>query len=937
MKPLRLCFLLLAFILCQATLSAQTTIAGKVVDDAGEGLIGANIIVKGTTIGATSDLDGSFSFETDTPLPFTVEISYTGFTDQSIEISSSTRDLNIILESGIQLDDVVISASRKREKIQEAPASVSVLGARQLAVSPDVDPTRTLGNMPGVTIQQQSAGRINIEIRGDNGNFGTSAFPILDYRNLIGAGTGTFNSGGAGISTIDLERIEVVRGPGSALYGAGVTSGVIHYISKNPIDNPGTAVELVGGELNTFGITARHATKISDKFGFKINAQYRRGDEFGLDPNDPTDAASIAALSNTISTPTIINGRSDPHSPGTVLIDNLDTDGDGNPMEPDYFNFSVNATLEFRPSDDLSVNLSGGRNDNKSLFWNNQGEGITTSTEYWTQARAQYKGLFAQIFYSTNDGGFGHDIPTALYRTGLVSAVERKALETQIQYNFEIPTANLDITTGFDTRQAFSDTRSGAYGRNDDVADYTVYGGYLQAKWALAPKLDVLVAGRYDGFNFVDDGFFSPRAALVFKPSDNHTFRASYNVAGNVPSALALYLDLPVSVVVPGLLDIWAAGGNNIHTYDENSVIDVTIPGFPSLPINATGMPLAFPYLAVNGPVLEALTPALGDDPLGIIPFLQGFVPTGTTGTLYGWNLFNGPESPLGIQDNAPLTVSKETTYEFGYSGFIKDKLKLTLDIYNRRIDGARNFTALAPVYSLLGADSGTGLATEVGAALTNHLTGLGLDQATAEATAAGIAAAYQGAGTAFDDPATGAGALYSIFGAAESGVGAVPLDDNVVHIASGNRVNDLEISYVGIDFGAQYYLTNDLIGYFNYSWLSQNEWTPERDGVTSTFNLNTPDNKFRLGLNYVPTEGFSGSIGFQHTPSYNATFGLYSGATDEQNLVDLSLGYAFGNGLKLGFNVNNLFNSEYRFSPAMPKIGRMALAKVTYAFGQNN
>jgi len=911
MKPLRLCFLFLVIIFCQVTIMAQTTVAGKVVDDTGEGLIGANIIVKGTSIGANTDLDGNFSFETDTPLPFTVEISYTGFTDQSIEITSATRDLNIVLESGIQLDDVVISASRKREKIQEAPASVSVLGERQLSVSPDIDPTRTLGNMAGVTIQQQSAGRTNIELRGGNGNFGTSSFPILDYRNLRRPGSGTFNSIGVGISPLDLQRIEVVRGPGSALYGAGVTTGVIHYISKSPIDNPGTALELIGGELNTFGVTARHATKISDKFGFKINAMYRRGDEFGLDPNDPTDAASIAALSNTIS------------------------NGDGNPMAPDYFNFSVNATLEFRPTDDLSVNLSGGRNDNQILFWNNQGEGISTGTSYWSQARLQYKGLFAQAFYNTGDGGVGKTPPTALYRTGAVSVIQAKTLETQIQYNFEIPNANLDITTGFDTRQAFSNTRNTTFGRNEDNDDYGIFGGYLQAKWAVAPKLDVLVAGRYDGFNFLDEGFFAPRAALVYKPNNNHTFRASFNIAGEVPSGTTTFLDFPVSVVVPGLMDVWAAGGTNLHTFDENSVIDVTIPGFPSLPIGATGMPLAFPYLAVNGAVLEALGPALGDDPLGIIPFLQGFVPTGTTGSLHGWNLFEGPTVPLAVQDNDPLKVTKETTYELGYSGFIKDKLKISLDIYNRRIVGGVNFTALAPIYSLLGADSGAGLATEVGAALTNHLTGLGLDQATAEATAAGIAAAYGGAGAAFDDPMTGAGRLYGIFGAAESGTGIVPLDDNVVHIAAGGRVNSDEIAYTGIDFGAQYYLTNDLIGYFNYSWLSQTQWVPEEDDVANPFNLNTPDNKFRLGLQYVPAEGFSGSIAFQHTPSYNATFGLYSGDTDEQNLVDLSLGYAFGNGLKLGFNVNNLFNSEYRFSPAMPKIGRMAVGKVTYTFGQ--
>jgi outer membrane receptor protein involved in Fe transport len=60
----------------------------------------------------------------------------------------------------------------------------------------------------------------------------------------------------------------------------------------------------------------------------------------------------------------------------------------------------------------------------------------------------------------------------------------------------------------------------------------------------------------------------------------------------------------------------------------------------------------------------------------------------------------------------------------------------------------------------------------------------------------------------------------------------------------------------------------------------------------------------------------------------------LYSGKTDEQNLVDLNVGYGFNNGLKFSFNVTNLFNSTYRYAPAMPKIGRIALGKLTYTFG---
>jgi len=159
------------------------------------------------------------------------------------------------------------------------------------------------------------------------------------------------------LNNLDIDRIEVVRGPGSALYGPGVTSGVIHFISKSPIDKPGTSVELVGGQLNTFGISARHATKVSDKFGFKINAVVKKGDEFTLD--NVEDAAQIAKFQKQVEFPAITGGIVDATQPGRVLLTerDLDPDGDGNVMQDFWEQFSTTATLEFRPQDDLSINI----------------------------------------------------------------------------------------------------------------------------------------------------------------------------------------------------------------------------------------------------------------------------------------------------------------------------------------------------------------------------------------------------------------------------------------------------------------------------------------------------------------------------------------------------------------------------------------------------
>jgi len=98
--------------------------------------------------------------------------------------------------------------------------------------------------------------------------------------------------------------------------------------------------------------------------------------------------------------------------------------------------------------------------------------------------------------------------------------------------------------------------------------------------------------------------------------------------------------------------------------------------------------------------------------------------------------------------------------------------------------------------------------------------------------------------------------------------------------------------------------------------------------------NLNIPKNKFRLGINYSPIEGIRGSLAFQHDDSYFANAGQFSGMTEERNLVDASIGYKFDNGLSIDLTATNLLDTEYRYLPNMPKIGRRALAKLVYTFG---
>jgi iron complex outermembrane receptor protein len=931
-------------------LSAQTIVSGKITDADGEPLVGASVVVVGTSVGVSADLDGMYRLETSTKPPFKLEFSFIGYNSKVLDVTGDNAKIDVVLDENIStLDEIVVSASRRAEKVQEAPASVSVISAKTMqAASSAVDPIRELINVPGVQIQQQSAARMNIEMRGAAGLFGTGVFPILDYRSLVGAGTGTFQSDASGLNSIDLQRIEVVRGAAGALYGPGVTSGVVHFISKSPIDFPGSTVELMGGEMSTWGISTRVAVASKNKkIGFKINAHNKKGGEFVLDGSEGTTSAGIFTkqinrFKTSIIDPVVSNGViSANQSAAKVLLSkaDMDPDGDGNMMQDFWSNSSINGTLEMRPSSNTKVVLAGGMNANSSVFYNSQGEGLSQSIAYWGQARVQKGGLFAQLFYNFNDGG-SPERPTFLYQTGNRTAIERSQLEGQIQYNFNLKKfLNADITVGADYRQAGSNTFNQVYGRNEANDDYNILGAYAQATFDLSERFELVAASRFDRFNFLDDQALSPRLALVYKASKNHTFRASYNQTAAPPDALVMYIDFPVATPATGLFDVWLKGMKEIAQFSANPVIDLTAPGFPDLPYGTPGLPLAIPYGAVTPSILTGLQAAL---PATIFPIVRSILtnpantPTGVSGKFTGYNLFTGlPLTP--INTTAPQ-IRVERTLEFGYKGIINKKLLVTADVYRLSSSGFLNFTAISPTIRYTDQNIAADLSSKVGATVRTQLEaaliGAGLPAATAAATAAQISAAVAGAyaqgGAAF---AAQIAPLSPIFGAVETT--GVP-QDGMVHSAAGYRTFG-SLAYMGIDLGFGYAINNDLNVFANYSAVNKTDFSEEdlgeAPGSGLIYNLGIPKNKYRFGAVYAPETGWRGNIAFQHDDSFYSNAGQFTGYSDPKNLVDIGIGYKLSNGLSIDATCQNLFNQQYRALPNMPVIGRRAIAKVTYSF----
>ena len=951
---------------------SQTQISGSVMDsDSMEAIPGVNVIIDGTNIGTVTDFDGNFVINTSQDAPLTLILSYMGYSAEKVDVTSASQNINVMLSAGQNLEEVIISASRSAQKVTDAPASVSVISTRQIENSAQVtEPSRILVSVPGVQIQQQTANSMNIEMRAGSGVFGTSTYVMRDNRGLITPAAGTFFSFQQGLSNLDLASVEIVRGAAGVLYGPGVTSGVVHFRSKSPIDYTGNAVSMWGGDLNTFGSEFRIARANDDKtFGWKINARLNSGDDFTYD-DEASLAANVGGIKSIIRQPVITNKAVDPllSQNGPVLYDFTG----GNSLIDNYSNVAIDTNLEWRPSDDTNYQVSAGMTNGGGLFFQDLGIGYADGSTYWGQVQATMGNWYAQAFIDHNDGG-GTDNPTFLYGTGLRQVTKRTTMEAQIQYNFDMPWLfDSEWTVGYDYRNTDSDSEYTLWGRNEDSDDYITNGIYGQGTLTMSEKVDLVVAGRYDQASFISAGEFAPRAALVYKPSEKTTWRLSYNKALSGPSALQMYIDFPVNVPAPGVLDAWLSGQSTAQRFADpaNQVIDLA--GLPvDIPVSAAGggLPLAIPYGAVAGASLAGLyaqAPTL--QPL-LTPFFASYAgPSGGSGILAPYDLFE-PTQTTGNRNTRTGRFSSVENFELGFSSVIGKKLKISADIYSYVNTGFTNFSAIGDTYALVGSDIPGDLGAAVAADATAYVTGaitavttqtyqglaaqLGLPYsvvasgalagagvpALQTSIAGGVAQTLGGINAAFNAGGAGfvgqLGPLFGAIGAVESD--RVPQGDGITHITTGYITQgDAKRSHFGGDLSMDYFANSDLRLWANASWLSQNEWIPGEDNdddLLNTSYLNTPMWKYRMGVDYSPLSGINFSVSFQHDDKFRSVQGFWNGMVEAKNLIDMSVGYRFSPGMRFDISATNLTDNPYKTYPNLPTIRRRVLGKLTLNF----
>lgn len=882
---------LLLFILGPVRTVAQTEIRGIVSDNVnGIALAGARIEIPGTTTETESEPDGTFSLNIREKLPIKIAVTHGGYELKEINIIAATDNLLVSMVPGALVgQELLVTGTRRQEKVQEAPSSIDYIEQEELLQDAVMNPFLSLRTKMGLDVVQAGVNSGNITLRGRSDIFNSESFAMLDYRNLILPGLGILYYSQQPIDPIDLDRIEVVKGPGSALYVPGLEAGIVHFLSISPFDKQGTSVSVGAGTRNTFLASLRHAgTWDNGRFGYKLTAHYRRARDWEIDSTDAVEAQHLAGFQ-----PQIRSSLT-----GNLITDNI----------PDYNveSMGLTGTLAYRPNANTTLTAVGGWAVGKGIFRTAQGEGYTKAPRPFGQLRVQTGGFFGQVFYSYQDGRDGNSY---LYTTGLTNITESHQVEGQMQYSLPIKKEGTSLVLGMDYRLNSIDSKKTVHGRWEDDDNYTVAGVYGQSEIRINPRFDLVAAARVDHFVPLKSSFFSPRLALVFKPSPKHTVRATFNRAFGAPTALNLFADLPLAN--QGAFAAYLLGGVDEVSFNHPQTSSF-LPGVGAS--DGIGLDLQPLYGLITG-ILQQQQ-AL---PQSVIDYLGA-----QTGLVNGFS--NGVLSQLPL--NRPkLKLSSSHVYEIGYKGLVEDKLSIAVDLYYNR----RKNVVSAPFQASPLVFQPT-LASDLAGALEQQLNRDELEQMglTPEAVATIYASVAEG--IAFNGETGQPNPLGLIESDQSPAYFPIPTLDFAYY-------NIKSIDYWGLDIGTRYFFPGNWSAYANLSWLSQNlfEDVPVGEGESSSttdFSLNVPATKIKVGVELDQEFGWNGFIGLRYQSKWQSINGaLWTGPVDAFVMTDLGVGYAFRNKVSVSATMTNALKENYRAFYGAPKIGRQLIAKMYYDF----
>ncbi|MDP2958370.1 MAG: TonB-dependent receptor [Longimicrobiales bacterium] len=932
--------ILLALVALAAPVAAQQgLLTGRIIDEmSGQPVDAAQVQVLGgpRATGGLTDATGVFRVQLAAGT-YSIVVERVGYRSErfvGVHVNAGqTVTYDIRLTSmAVALDGVVITASRTAERQLQSPATTHIVGATEIAERSVATPVDYLRSAPGVDVITSGVQSSNVVIRGFNNIFSGALLALTDHR-IAGVPSLRVNLlHFIPANSEDIERMEVVLGPGSALYGPNTANGVLHILTKSPLDAQGTIVSVAGGERSVFQGQFRSAFLVSDNLGFKVSGQYLAGNEWEY--NDPVEeAAEASARSNSAAciAGLKIRGYNDTAAAGSYCAR-------VGVRDFDIRRYGFEARADYRLGEDGSAVVTYGRTVGNGIELTGLGAAQTGDWAYaFYQARMSKGRFFGQMYSNTSDAG-----ATFLLRDGVPLVDKSKLLVGQLRHGFTTWGDRQDFTYGVDyvaTRPATEGTINGSYEDEDNMKEV---GAYLQSKTALAEKIDLILAGRVDKHNMLPDPVYSPRAALVFKPTDEQSLRVTYNRAFSTPSSLNFFLDISGGAAPAPLGSMGyttrAFGTGKAGFSFKNA--DGTLKGMRS-PFNPAGRDQLVPTSAASNfwtaavQVAAAGAAAKGTPlPASLVQLLMSLRPTSAQ---VGISLLDAGTSKVGSPADASffpgvvpgIRESYTESFEAGWQGIIDNRLRLSVDVYReKKNDFVSPLVLQTPLVLLNGAQIGAFIGTPLGQALIPQYMAAGMTLAQAQA------------------------AVTTLVTSLATAIGSVP-----VGVVSSPEVAargaDLIVTYLnvgdvslwGADLGFSWFVNDQWTLSGNYSHVSEDYF---KYGTNQYISLNAPKAKTTLGLAYRNARsGFNADGRVRYTGEFPAESAGYVGTkclpeapksifqedcVGAATLVDLNLGYQIPKSrATVQLSVTNLFNVEYRSFVGVPNIGRFAMLRMKY------
>lgn len=421
----------------------------------------------------------------------------------------------------IKEEETVSIASRYEQPISKAPANVYVITDEDIRHSGATDIPTVLRRIPGMDVMQVSGADFNVSARGNNQSFANKMLVLVDGRSIYVDVQAVVWWKAIPVTLPEIKRIEVLKGPASSIYGFNAFDGIINIITKSPEEMKGTTMQFGGGELGTISSAAIHANKIGD-FGYRLS--------IGRDQNQQwRNRDALAFRSNKFNVHTEYALPSD----AKLLLS-------GGFVDVNRFDGPIGETVSVSTRPSLGyANVSYERGN---FFLRG------SWSAYWDSPTNTLNPLLANFIRLTDRDGSS------------IMPFRSNTYNLEAQHAIEFSASNR-LIYGINYRHnSLSSSATDAFSRENRL------GLYLQDEWRATQSLTLVAGLRYDLDTFINPTV-SPRVALIYEASPEHTFRASASAAYRPPTLFETHADQQAVTTVPFIFTTttFIKGAPNLH------------------------------------------------------------------------------------------------------------------------------------------------------------------------------------------------------------------------------------------------------------------------------------------------------------------------------------------------------------------------------------